>query len=135
MANYKPRLTHSLGTAGVNISVAEKASIKVLHDYVNNSNVADGFLDSTTGLIYQVPSGKTFNAVSMTLQTNAAEATMDIYQGDTENAVTLLKMTRGFKVLDVAIFACLFTIASTKFITYDPSGTGIYDIELIGYET
>ncbi len=136
MGNYKPLVLNSITIAGITVYLEKNKTLKALYDNVANSSTADGFLDSSTGLIYQVPTGKTFHAIGHKYQTTAVASTVAIYSGDTENAETAIKVTTSnLAVADEYEWASIFDILTGKFITYTPASTRHSFIELLGYET
>ncbi len=88
------------------------------------------------GVLYQVPTGKTFYATIVQVDGGASTGNMNIYEADTEDAVTILKyLATSNPNADLVNFHVNFTVASGKFITGDPSGnTRFLSCILIGYE-
>ncbi len=137
MTNYKGSTQRTITVAGVVIIVPSNATIKHLIDIVAASSAADGLMDISDGLIYQVTSGKTFRILGISLTSAGTVAqTVVVSTGDTENAETATLFT--LQIPYVAGLPMWFSVdkelASAKFLTYNPSSTGTNMIEVIGYE-
>ncbi len=135
MVNYKGS-TRKIIVAGVSINVPANGKIVMLQDGVNSSSAADGFLDVNVSTIYSVTAGKTLRILGIGLMPSSANAeTVVISTGDTENAetATLLTLTNPFVAL-LQWYAVDIELASAKFLTYNPSSTGLAHIFAIGYE-
>ncbi len=140
MGNYKPwgHDYRAIEIAGQQIEVAERFQyknpfIKILYDEVQNSADADGFRDTEGNVIYICPTGNQLDVIGFYTRCNAADTTILIYQGDTENAISNLKM-RWVMDNGQERFPSNFVITALKYVTYDPIGTGLETIFLYGIQ-
>ncbi len=136
--NYRGNLK-KITVSGIEVPVPNHGDIFMLHDYVGGNGNPDGMIDVGTNAIYQVSTGKTFRIVAIGIisKVTAAGDTVTIYEGATEDAATSSKLVISQPIManDVEYWIyCEKTIASGKFITYDPSGTTTDNIRMIGYE-
>ncbi len=86
---------------------------------------------------YQVPSGKTFIALAITYESHGTLGYIEIHQGDTAAAITLLKERIHSSGATGALHTIPTTItfASEKFVTTDAnSGSLFTNIIIYGYE-
>ncbi len=136
MVNYKPRYPITITAGTLTTPLPPESKFKYLYDNVANIQAVDGFLDGETGLIYQVPSGKTLQVVAFFMRVTAVASSITVHQGDTENAQTDLKATiSSFASPLEYMLNFPWTFASSKFITYEPSSTRHQFVEIHGYET
>ncbi len=137
MVNYKanPRV---IKTEAVTYPVNDQFEIIQLDDNVDGSNAADGFHEVNTGVIYQVATGKKFRMIGLTVRigTGGAASTLVISSGDTENAETSTLLTIKLNNLNSSIdhYAIDKELVAGKFLTYNPSGTDVLFVKIIGYE-
>ncbi len=136
MANYKQRPFNIISLGGITIQLDKSFTIKSLNEPVANSNAPDSFRD-ISNVTYVVPSGKTFHMVGVRIIIGQATGgSLVIYQGDTEDAITTQKISVTLpSSIGVFEYSILPTFAAGKYITIDPSGTVIENIECLGYET
>ncbi len=137
MGNYKGTTNQKIRVAGVEINVPIGAKVVHLYDAVAGSSAADGFLDVDDNTIYSVTAGKTLRILGIQIIAATAVAeTVVISTGDTENAetATLKTLTLPYIATTEHWYFMDFTLAAAKFLTYNPSSTGINHIEVIGYE-
>ncbi len=133
MANYKPYGHSFLGTFH-SLSVPT-GSIKILHYPVDGVTTAQSMRDSLTNADYQVPTGKTFHAVTLQLTTTATTGFI-LSEGDTADAETTLKYDCQFmKLLEPNNFDVNIDFASGKYITIKCGAATVFDVFIIGYET
>ncbi len=134
MANYKPVGNSNFILAGGTIHYLKaNQTLRTLNFGITGQN-AEALRDSSDYSVYQVPSGKTFTCLGITVTGGGFNYL--IYQGDTEDALTLLKNTVALPSAQTVEMATSgLTFAATKFITIDPSGISSYTITMIGYES
>jgi len=95
----------------------------------------NAMIDVSTETAYQVPTGKTFTAVSILWGSYGVFGTTKIYQGDTVDAITLIKYKFQHIGENSNEYPVKFTFASEKFITYDPvTANTLTMIQIVGYE-
>ncbi len=136
MANYKPQLSNAISIAGIIVELKKDVTIVALYDNINALTAADSMLDTGTGAVYSVPAGKTLTIIGIKYETITAFATdIKIYEGDTEDATTTLKVTLGSKLVDKYEVPVQIEIAAGKFVVYDPLATYHQSISMLGYET
>ncbi len=136
MVNYKQRLTNVISIGGVIIELEKDIKIVALYDNINALTAADSMLDTGTAAVYQVPTGKTLHIIGIKYETITAFATdIKIYQGDTEDATTSLKLTLGSKLVDKYEVPVHIEFVAEKFVVYDPAATYHQSISMLGYET
>ncbi len=137
MGNYKSANNQIIRIGGVETKVPIGAKVVMLHDGVAGSSGADGMVDAADNTIYQVTAGKTLRilGIQITCVTATAE-TIVISSGDTEDAETATIHTHMLPfIAQTPVWHHVdFTLASAKFLTYNPSSTGVAYIEIIGYE-
>ncbi len=137
MVNYRGSAQTRIEIGPVSSSIPIGAKVVLLIDGVAGSNAADGMIDVADNLIYSVPTGKTFYALGIQLTSVTAVAeTIVLSTGDTENAETgtVQSMQIPYLQLEPVWFHVAFTLQAGKFLTYNPSGTGVQFIQVIGYE-
>ncbi len=120
MTNYKGEKRAVItGHQGAIFPIHDGHEIIQLVENVDSSNAADGFLETNTGVIYQVAAGKTFRILGIKVSTKTASAisTVVISSGDTENAetATLLTLQIVNGSSNVLYFTVDKTLAATKF--------------------
>ncbi len=145
MANYK--IVRTITVGGVTVLVPNNATIKHLSEQCDGSNAADTMIDSGDGNAYAVATGKTFHLIGVTLycDTPVAGESVKISSGDTENAETatiinnlmspmITQKTGNGTEYFVGDTPSGNTWASAKFVVYNPSGTTVDFITMVGYE-
>ncbi len=138
MVNYKGQV-RSIVVGGYERSIPAQAKVIQLHEQVDGSSAADGMFDTSDGIIYSVPAGKTLVILGVTLHGKAAAAldVVVISSGDTENAETAslvsIQIPIGNAITEFVLDGSI-TFASAKFVTINPSTTTLDYITMIGYE-
>ncbi len=130
MANYKPYGETLVGFEGYYKSVI---NAKILFRNVAAQSVALAMKSSGGNVDYQVPTGKKFVAVGISLQATAA-GLIAIYQGDTAAAITTIMHfidVSGAGTFNVPLD---FDIATGKYVTIDASGTNFDNCTIVGHE-
>ncbi len=137
MPNYKQRKLNRIVMGGLETEIETTSTVKILSDVIALNGSADTLLDTTTGLVYSVPAGKTLKIVAIQILIGtAAASSIGIYEGDTENANTVLKQTLSNPATATYFyFAGQIEIAATKFVTYLPASVRHQELTVIGYET
>ncbi len=136
MPNYKPHAFNSLEIAGIQKFFYRDESIKILTLSNALLQTTDSLEDSSTGSVYVVPTGKTFNAIGVALSFNGSSGKkMELYEGDTENAETTLKFSYSLPtVADWYYLPSFLQISSGKWLVLNPEA-GLFYIYVLGYET
>ena len=111
-------------------------TIKILEDLNVSATTPQSFTDQSTGADYQVPVGKTFKCLGVLWGDMATAGSVLIYQGDTADAITLLKATIGTAAGNQPKqLPASFTIAAQKYVTHDASAANVCaDMILVGIE-
>ncbi len=131
MTNYKP--FHD-GINGKDIQIGTKTP-KTLWDNVNLMTAPTSLQDAATGALYQVPTGKTFTSTAIIINSTAGALRWAIFEGDTEDAITSIKMRLWGNNTGNQTYPLFADFAAGKFITGDAeSGAFLYSIILLGYE-
>ncbi len=138
MANYKPGGHIVLESNGIQTPINVTADIKHLYDRVNLATTADTFLDSVTGLAYEVPDGRQFKIYSITIDTIAIAGSFALWEGISEDALTNLLATLKTPTYVGRYTWYLDSITALtpdqEFITYKPSAASVQYVEITGYE-
>ncbi len=142
MGNYKPWGHETITVGYTTINVPDSAIIMMLYDDTSGSGAPDSFSEMESINPWQVPSGKTFYLVGAKLWTTA-NGTMQIYIGNTADALSTLKLSfiyggPGFAgnyeyYLGINNSETLVRFTEGKYIVLDPIGTTCEYITLIGY--
>jgi len=135
LVNYKQQFREAITIGIYTFPLNPNQKFKILYDNIASNTAPDGMLDQTTDSIYQVPTGKTLHVLGIRFLTTSFADTIEVYQGDTENAETSLKIIHRI-IAGTADFTynTLYNFASEKFVTYDPISTRFTWIEMYGYE-
>jgi len=137
MGNYKIGSRRKITIAGLQTPIPNVGNAFYLYDMVAGSNAADGMMDVDTNAIYQVAAARTLRILGVRLTSlGTAAETVVISSGDTENAETAGILTLQIPTIaDLPVWMSVEkTLAGSKFLTYNPSGTGLSIIEIVGYE-
>ncbi len=135
MVNYKGS-TRKIIITGLELNVPSNGTVKLLRDAVAADTAADGFIDDSDNLIYAVTTGKTYRILGLGFRcASAGVETVVISSGDTENAETATLITLRLPYTTELFWIPVdLTLAAAKFLTYNPSSSGINEILAIGYE-
>ncbi len=136
MANYKRG--RNITIAGCKFVLTQSDIFVEITEQTQGSNAADAMQKASS--VYTVATGKSFIALGVRIWTDATGGgTLAIWQGDTEDSLTVLKYT-----VDVPFIPNLMgyevllnpnpVFSAGKFITIVPSSTVVDHIDIIGYE-
>ncbi len=134
MGNYKQ--DDAIIVGGVKTTVPTSDLVLSLTEQTQGSGSADAM--QLNSALYQVPTGKTFKLLGIRVWLNGTGGgTLAIYQADTEDATTTLKLTVDLPFITSGV---LYEISgsksfnASKFITIVPSTTTVLHTVLIGAE-
>ncbi len=136
MTNYKPRFAIYTTFSAITTPWPETQTFKILSYPFANSAVEQSLRDEEDNADYVVPTGKTFNMIGFIVSHTTQALTRNWYQSDTADALTTLKSqwtAPGFAGTS-EVFTNM-TFAAGKYITFDPTLSGINFVQAIGYET
>ncbi len=135
--NYKQQHLETISSQIHHHPVKNDETIIQLSAVNIHLTVAQSMTNDKTLLDYQVTTGKTFHAVAFHATARTAVGTLSLYQADTADATTLLKLQQitQITVNEEYTIPLHFEIASGKFITtkYDVANS-LAKLIIIGYE-
>ncbi len=120
------------------------AKIKYLVDPVNGVTVADSMTDVDTNTVYVVPAGRKYIFVGYEIVTrNAVGGNLTVYEGDTADAETTLKLTNHIPRIQATVLPhgpfefylpLLPSFAAGKYVVNKPTTGAILGLMFNGYE-
>ncbi len=142
MTNYKNYI-QDLELGNIRSHYPAQVDVKTLYENTNQAAAPDS-LQGETNTTYQVPPGKKYVMLGLSIYISALASSSEIvfYKGDTEDAITTAVLTIKMpQVLgwyehtqtDDNTLQAIFP--SGKYIVSDPSGNNIMWITMYGYET
>ncbi len=137
MGNYKSAAQRKIRVLALETPVPINANVQHLQDIVAGSNAADGLLNIETNAIYSVAAAREFVILGIGLISVAgAVENVVVSTGDTENAetATILTLQLPSSTGIQEWYSVRKILAAGKFLTYNPSGTGLNQIDVVGYE-
>ncbi len=138
MGNYKPWGHNWVGSPPLVKSITQEP-IVLMHFF--NASAALKSLESDFTTNYQVPTGKNFIAVSISVYcvTGVAFGTLNLIEGDAADSgagtnVAMLYTVDSVLSTPINTYPLNITFAAGKFVTVNPSTTQIIGVSLVGYE-
>jgi len=137
MGNYKPvHLINSVNIGGVETSLSKNTKILILFFDFGGGTTPKSLFNVSTNLVYQVPSGKTFQCLGVRIVQIATQGNLTISTGDTQDAETATKASFQMPaIVGITEFPLDITFDATKFITADEDTVTINTLWMLGYET
>ncbi len=137
MPNQKRIYYGSLQIAGYKHNLRSYETAMCLYDDTNQNGAADSATrPSSSYSAYQVPSENSWVCLGIRIHVNAfGIGNLKVYAGDTENALTTLKLTLNIPaVLGTYEYLTPFGIAGGQYLVIDPSNAGVDFVDFIGYQ-
>ncbi len=141
MVNYR-KFEHLVTIGNITFHIPNTVELMRLHDRTDGSAAADSMNEHGGTNLFAVDAGKRFQIIGVKMYVEGvAGGTLVIYQGDTEDALTLAKITLTIPKLDLMIHEIpfvdndetLITIAAGKFVVIKPSASLTWT-EIYGYQ-
>ncbi len=132
MPNYKPwAQTVQVGSNAYNVTVPIDDVVILFYNFALSTT--DRSLADDDGS-YVVPTGKTFRILAARIIHDSLAGPGDIYQGDTEDAITSHKWAFNWRTSKVSDeFPVQIDIAAGKYTTFNVTAANIFYVSVYGY--
>ncbi len=135
--NYKQHTYPVVKIGGVETVITPEKILTVLNYTFDGLAAKKSVVRHSLDAVFVTTAGSTFHALGIVGYGTGTAMRIACSQGDTLDSDTLHRATVSMSITlspSVQYFATQFIVASEKFLTVNPSTTGLRNVQIIGYE-